>query len=162
MKHWLAIITLCLFLFIRCDEENGCYDSVNTLMVVSLKSSNFSVYNDLVIHGFDRQALGDTILADTLSSQSKRFPLPLSLSEDSTGFVILIGTTRDTVFFNHTISMKFISETCGFAPEYNIIRSSFSSGIDSVIISDEIVNTKSIQKNINDQNIIIYFNSALH
>jgi len=151
-----------LFLFSRCDEENGCYDSVNTLMVVSLKSSDFSNYNDLVIHGVDRQALGDTILSDTLSAQSKRFPLPLSLSENSTGFVFLIGTTRDTIFFNHTMSMKFISETCGFAPEYNIIRSSFSQGIDSVVISDKVINSKSIQKNINDQNIIIYFNSALH
>ena len=162
MKHWLVIITLCLFLFIKCDEENGCYDSVNTLMVVSLKSSDFSVYNDLVIHGIGRQALGDTILADTLSSQNKRFALPLSLSEDSTGFVFLIGNTRDTVFFNHTFSMKFISETCGFAPEYDIISTSFSPGIDSVVISDRVVNSKSIQKNINDQNIIIYFNSAVH
>ncbi len=145
-----------------CDEQNRCYESVNTQIVVSLKSSDFSVYHTLIIHGVNRTAIGDTLVNDTLSSQSKRFTLPLSLDADSTGFVFMIGNVRDTIYFHHVMTMQFISESCGFAPWYNVNGSSFSRGIDSVRILDPIVNTKSIQKNSNAQNTIIYFNSSFH
>lgn len=143
-----------------CDEQNRCYESVNTQIVLTLKSSDFSVYKGLVIHGVDRNAAGDTLVNDTLSSQSKRFALPLSVSADSTGFVFKIGTVNDTIYLYHRMTLQFISESCGFAPKYTIDGTSFNAGIDSVRILDPIVNTKSLAKNNNDQNIIIYFNSA--
>jgi len=143
-----------------CDEQNRCYESTNTQVVLSLKSSNFSVYKGLVIHGVDRNAVGDTLINDTLSSQTKRFALPLSLSADSTGYVFKIGNVSDTIYFHHVMDMQFISQSCGFAPKYTISSASFNAGIDSVRISDPAVTTKSLEKDINDQNIIIYFNSA--
>lgn len=160
MKYLLSLITACLVTFTGCDEQNRCYESVNTQVVISLKNSNFSVYKGVVIYGVDRNAAGDTLVIDTLSSQSKRFALPLSLSADSTGYVFKIGNVNDTIYFHHTMDMQFISQSCGFAPKYSIDSTSFNSGIDSVRILDPAVTTKSIEKNINDQNIIIYFNSA--
>lgn len=162
MKYWKATIVALLFILFGCNEAKVCYESVNSVMITSYKASDFRIFDTLVIHGVGRIATGDTLVNDTLSSQSKHFPLPLSLADDSTGFVILNGSIRDTVYINHSMNMQFISEDCGFAPEYHIKGSSFTAGIDSVQVSDAIVNTKSLAKNINDQNITIYFNSSVN
>jgi len=162
MKYLLTLLTACLLILTGCDEQNRCYESVNTQIVITLKSSDFSIYHGLIIHGVDRNATGDTLVNDTLSSQSKRFTLPLSVSADSTGFVLTIANVKDTLYFHHQMSMQFISESCGFAPKYTIDGTSYHTGIDSVRILDPVVNTKSIEKNTNDQNVIIYFNPASH
>jgi hypothetical protein len=162
MKYWLTIFVAFVFILGGCNDQNRCYDSVDTEMITSFKVSNFSVFDTLVIRGVGRISKGDTLVNDTLSSQSKRFPLPLSLSDDSTGFVIIAGKFVNTVYIRHSMTMKFISEYCGFAPEYRLKGSSFTSGIDSVKISDPLVNTNSIAKNTNDQNITIYFNPSVH
>jgi hypothetical protein len=162
LKYLLSLLIASVFFLSGCDEQNRCYDSVDTQVVVTLRSSDFSIYHNLIVHGINRNASGDTLVNDTLSSQSKRFSLPLSLSADSTGFVFKIGDVKDTIYFHHQITMQFISESCGFAPRYTIDGSSYNKGIDSVRISDPVVNTKSIQKSPNDQNVIVYFNSAFH
>lgn len=162
MRFFPITIIILLFIFFGCNDQNRCYESVDTLMIASFKASNFNVYDTLVVYGVDRTATGDTLVYDTLSAQSKRYPLPLSLSDDSTGFVIQTHNAIDTLYIFHTMEMKFISEYCGFAPEYQLKGSSFTSGIDSVQISDAVVNTNSLAKNINDQNITIYFNFSVH
>jgi hypothetical protein len=129
-------------------------------MVISLRSSDFNVYRNLIVYGVGRNNPGDTLVNDTTSSQIKRIALPLSLSSDTTGFVFRIGNVRDTLYFRHIMSMKFVSEACGFAPQYQVSGTAFSPGIDSVKISDPIVNNQSINKNSNAQNTIIYFNSS--
>jgi len=162
MNYIQSTIVALIFILIGCTSEQGCYDSTETLMMASFNGSDFRVFDTLYVHGVDRDGKGDTLVYDTLSSQSKRFPLPLSLSDDSTGFAIVAGGFRDTLYLRHSMTMKFLSEYCGFAPEYLIKGSFFSAGIDSVIISDEVVNTKSSQKSTNDQNITIYFNLSVH
>jgi hypothetical protein len=162
MKYWLTLIVALEFIFGGCNDQNRCYDSVNTLMVAKFVISDFIVFDTLVIKGVGRNAAGDTLANDTTSAQSKRFTLPLSLSADSTGFVLLGNISRDTIYIRHSMTMKFISEYCGFAPEYHIKGIFFTSGIDSVRISDALVNTQSIAKNTNDQNITIYFNPSVH
>ena len=157
MRFFPAAIIILLFILYGCNEQNRCYESTDTLMIASFTASDFSVYDTLIVNGVSRTGKGDTLVYDTLSSQSKRYPLPLSLTEDSTGFVIQTHYATDTIYLYHTMTMKFISEYCGYAPEYQIEGASFTSGIDSVQISDPIVNTKSLAKKINDQNITIYF-----
>jgi hypothetical protein len=88
--------------------------------------------------------------------------LPLSLQADSTGLVLNANGIRDTLYIRHTMILNFISENCGFAPNYVITGFRFTKGIDSVKISDAKVNPKSKEKNTNDQNIGIYFNSSVH
>lgn len=162
MKFCPATIVILLFILFGCNDQNRCYVSVDTRIIASFKASDFRVYDTLFVQGAGRTGTGDTLVFDTLSSQSKRYPLPLSLSNDSTGFVIQVGSRKDTVYIYHTMAMKFISEYCGFAPEYQLKSFMFSAGIDSVKISDPVVNTNSINKNVNDQNITIYFNFSVH
>jgi hypothetical protein len=163
MKFWTTIVVAFVFILGGCNDQNRCYDSVDTRLVAIFKVSDFRVYDTLYIHGVGRIATGDTLVFDTLSAQSKRLALPLSLSADSTGFIVFTGTVSDTFYLHHTMIMKFISEYCGFAPEYKLTGSFFTKGIDSLTISDPVVNTQSLAKNINDQNVTIYFNpSVIH
>ena len=115
-----------------------------------------------MINGVDRSDVGDTLVRDMESTLTKRYTLPLSLSADSTGLVLNANGIKDTLYVRHTMILSFISENCGFAPEYVISGFHYTKGIDSVIISDAKVNPKSIEKKTNDQNISIYFNSAVH
>src|ERR1035437_10646490 len=110
MKYWLTLFVAFEFIFGGCNDQSRCYDSVTTLLVTSFKVGDFSVFDTLVVKGVGRNAVGDTLVNDTLSAQSKRFNLPLSLSADSTGFVILQHISRDTIYIRHSMTMKFISE----------------------------------------------------
>jgi len=116
----------------------------------------------MVINGLDRYDVGDTLVSDTASTLTKRYTLPLSLTADSTGFVVNANGKKDTLFIMHSMIISFISENCGFAPDYVISGCRYTSGIDSVKIADPKINPKSIEKKTNDQNISIYFNSAVH
>jgi hypothetical protein len=162
MKYYQSTIVALILILIGCTSEKGCYDSTETLMMASFNGSDFRVFDTLYIHGVGRDGKGDTLVYDTLASQSKRFTLPLSLTADSTGFVIRADGFQDTLYIRHSMTLKFLSEYCGFAPEYLIKSLFFTPGIDSVKISDEVVNTNSLQKSTNDQNITIYFNFSVH
>lgn len=116
----------------------------------------------MTINGVNRNDVGDTLVHDTLSTLTKRYTFPLSLTADSTGFVVNANGIKDTLYVRHTMVLSFISENCGFAPNYIISSFRYTSGIDSVKITDAKVNPKSIEKLTNDQNIRIYFNSVAH
>lgn len=162
MRYFLIAFSLLVFLLESCSDGDRCYESVDTLMVSSFSINNLKTINSINIKGLNRNDLGDTLVNDLESTLTKRCTLPLSLSDDSTGLVLNVNGIRDTLFIKHTMSLNFISEKCGFAPNYVITGFRFSKGIDSVRISDAKVNPKSIEKNTNDQNISIYFNSAVH
>jgi len=162
MRFYLFIISLFLVVFVSCNDGNGCYDSVDTLMVTSFSVNDSLQIKSLVIKGIGRNAVGDTLVNDQDSTLTKRYTLPLSLSADSTGFVIDANGKIDTLFIRHSMIMIFISENCGFAPNYIVSGIRHSAGIDSVKIKDTKVNPQSKEKNTNDQNISIYFSSAAH
>jgi hypothetical protein len=147
---------------VSCSDANRCYEPVDTLMVTSFSVNGFKPINALIIKGINRNNVGDTLVNDVGSTLTKRYTLPLSLSADSTGLVMKANGIRDTLYIRHSMLLTFISESCGFAPYYVISGFRFTKGIDSVKISDSMVNPKSIEKNKNDQNISIYFNSATH
>lgn len=162
MRFSLFIISLLIFGMVSCNDGNRCYDSVDTLMVTSFSVNGYKSIKILVINGVDRNDVGDILVNDTDSALTKRYPLPLSLSADSTGFVLTANGKKDTLYIRHTMIISFISENCGFAPNYVISGFRYTKGIDSVKISDTKVNPNSILKKTNDQNISIYFNSAAH
>ncbi len=162
MRYSLLIISLFILFIVACSEGDRCYESVDTLMVTSISINGFKPIKTLVINGIDRMDVGDTLINDLESTLTKRYTLPLALSADSTGFVIKANGIKDTLFIRHTMIISFISENCGFAPDYVISGFRYTKGIDSVKITDEKVNPKSIEKITNDQNISIYFNSASH
>ncbi|MCX6238772.1 MAG: DUF6452 family protein [Bacteroidia bacterium] len=162
MRFSLFIISLLIFGMVSCNDGNRCYDSVDTLMVTSFSVNGYKSIKTMVINGVDRNDVGDILVNDTDSALTKRYPLPLSLSADSTGFVLKANGKKDTLYIRHTMIISFISENCGFAPNYVISGFRYTKGIDSVKISDTKVNPNSILKKTNDQNISIYFNSAAH
>ena len=162
MRFYLFILYLFIFTLVSCNNGTGCYESVDTLMVTSLSVNGFKPINALIINGINRSDVGDTIVSDTLSTLTKRYTLPLSLSADSTGFVLEVNGKKDTLYIRHSMIMMFISENCGFAPNYIVSGIRHTAGIDSVKIKDTKVNPQSKEKNTNDQNISIYFSSAAH
>ena len=162
MRYYQFITSLLIFAMVSCNDGNRCYESVDTLMVTSFSVNGFKTINALIINGVNRNDVGDTLVNDTLSTLTKKYTLPLSLSADSTGFVVKANGIKDTLYIKHTMIISFISENCGFAPDYVISGFRYTAGIDSVKISDPKVNPKSIEKKTNDQNISIYFSSAVH
>lgn len=162
MRYIQIVISLFVFVLLSCNDGNRCYESVDTLMVGSFSINGFKPINNLIINGVNRNGVGDTLVNDTLSTLTKRYTFPLSLTSDSTGFVLKANGIKDTLYVRHTLIMSFISENCGFAPNYIISGFRYTKGIDSVKVTDKKVNPKSIEKLTNDQNILIYFNSAVH
>ena len=162
MRYYQIVISLLVILLGSCNDGNRCYDSVDTLMVTSISINGFKNVNTLIIKGINRNYVGDTLVNDASSSLTKRYPLPLSLTADSTGFVLNVNGISDTLYLRHRMIIKLISEFCGFAPNYVLSGSRFTAGIDSVKITDSKVNPQSIAKTTNDQNISIYFNASAH
>ena len=162
MRYYQIVISLLVILLGSCNDGNRCYDSVDTLMVTSISINGFKNVNALIIKGINRNDVGDTLVNDASSSLTKRYPLPLSLTADSTGFVLNVNGISDTLYLRHKMIIKLISEFCGFAPNYVLSGSRFTAGIDSVKITDSKVNPQSIAKTTNDQNISIYFNASAH
>ena len=162
MKYSVIVISLFAFILGSCNNGNRCYDSVDSLMVTSFSINGFKTINDLVIKGVNRNDVGDTLVNDSLSTLTKTYNLPLSITADSTGFVIKANGTIDTLFIRHTMTIVFVSRYCGFAPDYVLTGSRHTSGIDSVKIFNPKVNPLSIQLAPNGQNISIYFSPARH
>lgn len=162
MRFYLFTILLFIFTLVSCSNGNGCYESVDTLMVTSFSIDSLKQIKTLVINGVGRNGVGDTLVNVKDSTLTKRYNLPLSLSADSTGWVLEANGKKDTLYIRHSMIMVLVSEVCGFAPDYVISGLGYTAGIDSVKISDSKVNPQSIEKKTNDQNISIYFNSAAH
>ncbi len=160
MRFYLIVISLLLFSLGSCNDGNRCYESVDTFMISSFSIDGFKNIKTLIIKGINKNDVGDTLVNDDQTTLTKRYPLPLSLSADSTGFVLTANGKTDTLFVRHKMVIKLISEFCGFAPNYTLSGSSYTLGIDSVRITDSKVNPQSIAKTTNDQNIRIYFNAA--
>src|ERR1035437_5775411 len=132
MRFYLFIFSLFIFGMVSCNDGNRCYESVDTLMMTSFSVNGVVKIKSLIIKGVDRHDLGDTIVNNLDSAFTKRYPLPLSLSADSTGFVLNANGKKDTLFVRHTMTINFISENCGFAPNYLISGFRYTKGIDSV------------------------------
>lgn len=162
MRFYLFAFLLAIFTLVSCSNGNGCYESVDTLMVTSFSIDSLKQIKTLVINGVGRNGVGDTLVNVKDSTLTKRYNLPLSLSADSTGWVLEANGKKDTLYIRHSMIMVLVSEVCGFAPDYVISGLGYTAGIDSVKISDSKVNPQSIEKKTNDQNISIYFNSAAH
>jgi hypothetical protein len=154
----LTVFISALFLFIACSSENRCYESSESLVVATFTGSDQENIDSLIVKGVGRDQIGDTLVYDTIQSTSKHFELPLAVTVDSTGFQIFSNGKSATLYIRHSMIIKLISDVCGFAPEYQIKDFSFSSNIDSVKITDAVVNTKSAETHAKDQNITIYFN----
>lgn len=157
---WIIFVTI---LLISCNNGSHCYESTDTLMVTTFAGSNSEKIGSIIVRGYGRNAVGDTLYSDKDSSLTKKIGLPLSLSSDSTGFVLVINNLPSIFWVRHTMNVQLISQSCGFAPFYSLNAVKYSSLIDSVKFYDPNVNPKSIESySIDGQNITIYLRLSGH
>ena len=157
MRVQLIGIFLAVVLLHSCNNSSHCYESTDTLMVTTFAGSKSEKIGDIIVRGYGKNSVGDTLYNNKDSALTKRIGLPLSLSEDSTGFVVFVNNVPSVFWVRHTMDLKLISEVCGFAPYYQLNATRCSALIDSVKVHDPVINPKSIETyNTNGQNITIY------
>jgi hypothetical protein len=111
----------------------------------------------LLVKGYNRNANGDTLAFNIVPALAKTVGLPLSLTADSTGFVVFANGKSATFWLKHTMNFQLISQSCGFAPNYVLTATRHSSLIDSITVSDQLVGPKSVEKYATlGQNITVY------
>lgn len=162
MRVQLIMILFAIVLLHSCSNSSHCYESAETMMVATFAGSKSEKIGSVVVRGYGKNSVGDTLFSHKDSALTKRTALPLSLSEDSTGFVVYVNNSQSIFWVRHTMDLKLISEACGFAPYYSINATRCSSPIDSVTVQNPSIDPKSIETyNTNGQNITIYLRLSL-
>ncbi len=139
--------------FFSCDKELDCNEStifpkgkVNFYTLTDSKITGVA-FDDVSVYGLPR----DSMLYDTVDMVSA-LSLPLSQTQDQSLFVLKIGTGSDTLRFNYTRDLDFISKECGFSMRCTIYKFEFTTHmIDSAQIIYPYVHTTETE------NIRLYF-----
>ena len=157
MRLRLSVIFAAILLLYACNNNPHCYESVDTLMVTTFTGSTSKKIGSIIVRGYGRNAPGDTLFNNKDSALTKKIGLPLSLTEDSTGFVVYVNNLPSVFWVRHTMNVRLISESCGFAPYYRLDATRFSALIDSTSVHDPVVDPKSIETySTNGQNLTVY------
>jgi hypothetical protein len=157
MRLRITLIIFSVMLLISCNNGSRCYESTDTLMVTTFTGNNSRKIGPMIIRGFGKNAVGDTLFNNKDSALTKRIALPLSLTSDSTGFVVYVNSKSSTFWVRHSMNIQLISQSCGFAPYYQLSGSRRLGLIDSLKIFNPNVEPKSIETySTNGQNITVY------
>ncbi len=93
-----------------------------------------------------------------INSQGHSFALSLSSVSDSCQYFVQADTTLpvgDTVSFNYTRQLDFLSNACGYTYFYNLLQiSNTGHNIDSIVLENPGITT-----NVNVENIKVYFHT---
>lgn len=162
MRVQFIVIFFAVVLLHSCSNSSHCYESTDTLMMATFAGSKSEKIGPIVVRGYGKNSVGDTLFSNKDSALTKRIGLPLSLSEDSSGFVVYLNNSQSIFWIRHTMDLKLISEVCGFAPYYLVNATRCSSLIDSVTVQNPSIDPKSLEiYNTNGQNITIYLHLSL-
>lgn len=157
MRFRFSSVIFAVMLLFSCNNGSHCYESSDTLMVTVFSASTAVNINSILVTGYQRDAVGDTLEYSNVPALTSKVGLPLSLSSDSTGFNVYANGKSGTFWLKHTMDIKLISQPCGFAPYYKLTATRHSSLIDSIKISDPNVDPKSVETyETYGQNITIY------
>lgn len=157
MRVRISLIILAVMLFISCNSGSRCYESTDTLMVTTLTGTKSHKIGPVIIRGYGKNAVGDTLYNNKDSALVKRVSLPLKLDTDSTGFVVYFNSKINTFWVRHTMNIQLISQSCGFAPYYQLNATKHTGLIDSLRINNPTVDPKSVETYAtNGQNITVY------
>ncbi len=157
MRFRITTIIFTVLLLLSCNSGSNCYESSDTVMVTNFIGSKSVKIGPLVVTGFGRNAVGDTLYSSLDSALTKRMALPLSLTADSTGFVAHFNNKSSIFWVRHTMNIQLISQNCGFAPNYILNATKHNGLIDSLKVFNSAVGPKSIETYAtNGQNITIY------
>lgn len=153
----ISLIIFAVTLLISCNSGSRCYESTDTLMVTTLTGIKLQKIGPVVIRGFGKNTVGDTLYINKDSALVKKIALPLKLDADSTGFVVYLNNKVNTFWVRHTMNIQLISQSCGFAPYYQLNATKHSGLIDSLKINNPTVDPKSVETYAtNGQNITVY------
>lgn len=152
------IFLLFSFLFLQsCNNGDHCYESTDSLMITNFIGDNKIKIDSILVYGYNRDLLKDTLIYQKPASLNVRLGLPLSLSVDSTGFVVFTNGKKSYFWLRHQMNLQLISQSCGFSPFYKLNSIRYSSLIDSVKIIDKEVDPKTAEKYANNgQNITVF------
>ncbi|MCE1197664.1 MAG: DUF6452 family protein [Marinilabiliales bacterium] len=151
------LMLFCATWLISCDNSSRCFDSTDTQMVALFTSGKSAKIGSFLVKGYGRNGVGDTLAYSKDSSLTKRVSLPLSLSADSTGFLIEANGYTSLLWLKHSMNLQLVSKSCGFSPYYQLKASRYSARIDSLAFYDLSVDPKSIERfATNGQNVAIY------
>ena len=157
MYFRLLFILCAVALLPSCNNGSHCYESSETLMVTVFTSKDSISIDSILVKGYRRNGVGDTLEYSKVPTKASKIGFPLSLSADSTGFVVFANGRASSFWLKHTMDIKLISQPCGFAPYYKLTALRYSSLIDSIRVFDLVVDPKSVEKYVsNGQNIKIY------
>ena len=146
-----------VMLFASCSNGGHCYESVDTLMITTFMGNNSKKIGPFVIRGYGRNAVGDTLYNIKDSALIKKIGLPLSLTADSTGYVVTANGKSSTFWVRHSMNIKLISPSCGFAQYYQLNATKHTVLIDSMSVYNPVIDPKSIETySTSGQNITIY------
>jgi len=163
MCNQIKWITFAAILLVSCNNGSHCYESTDTLMVTTFSGSKSQKIGPIVVIGYGKNAVGDTLFNNKDSALTKRISLPLSLTADSTGFVVIVNNTPSIFWVRHAMNIQLISQSCGYAPYYELNAAKYSSLIDSVRFYDPHINPKSIEiYSANGQNLTVYLRLSAH
>lgn len=112
--------------FFSCDEELECKESTipNSIIGFYTVSDNKvanALLNDVSVYGLSRNSM----LYDAVDNVSE-IVLPLSQTGDNCMFVMKIGAGYDTLRFNYTRDLDFVSKECGFSMRCTIHKLEFT------------------------------------
>lgn len=157
MRVRILLIIFAVMLLISCNSGSRCYESTDTLMVTALTGIKLQKIGPIVIRGYGKTAKGDTLYIDKDSALVKKIALPLKLDSDSTGFVLYFNNKISTFWVRHTMNIQLISQSCGFAPYYQLNATKHSGFVDSMRVNNTTVDPKSVETYAtNGQNITVY------
>lgn len=157
MRFRITSIIFSVLLLLSCNSGSNCYESSDTVMVTTFISSKSGKIGPMVVTGYGRNAVGDTLYASKDSALAIRMALPLSVSADSTGFVAYFANKSSIFWIRHSMNIQLISQNCGFAPYYTLNATKHNGLIDSLKVFNPAVTPKSIETYAtNGQNITIY------
>lgn len=153
----LIFLLFGLLILQSCNNGDHCYESTDSLMITNFIGSNKINIDSILIYGYNRDILKDTVISQKPATQNVRVGLPLSLSVDSTGFVVYTNGKKSNIWLSHKMNLQLISQSCGFSPYYKLNSIRYSSLIDSVKITDNEVDPKTAEKYANNgQNITVF------
>lgn len=157
MADRFFIMLVALFLLNACNSGDHCYESSESLMVTTFIGNKAIKIDSILVRGYNRYAKGDTLAFSKPGTLSVKVGLPLSLLSDSTGFMVFANGRSNAFWIRHTMNLQLISESCGFAPNYQLTGTKHSTLIDSVKVADKSVDPKSVERYAtNGQNITVY------
>ena len=157
MRLRISLIIFAVMLLLSCNSGSRCYESTDTLMVTTLTGIKLQKIGPVIIRGYGKNAAGDTLYRSLDSAQVKKIALPLRLNADSTGFVLYFNKKVSVFWVRHTMNIQLISQSCGFAPYYQLNATKHIGLVDSLKINNPAVDPKSIETYAtNGQNITVY------